>query len=395
MVSEEYSLPLKKRKVNTSEEIECISTLLELKPRNKRKEDDFSNCYITKLCLGQNLFSSKLVHKERRDAPEDSQKSSNPQDEKKVLENLKTDSKINKFDASCRHSENDTHNQNTFNVLWQHRYNELVEFKNQNGHCHVPQRYHLNRSLGKWVHKQRQEVRKMRNGEKCCLNAFRMEALKSIGFESTANNRAESLWQKRYNELVDFKELYGHCHVPQKYPRNAALGKWVHRQRHEFKKVLQNNKSFLTLARIEALNAIGFLRGVNQDSWDKRLKELTEFKTKYGHCNVPLRYHPNKSLGQWVSKQRQDMKLKRGGGKSPLNDKRLQALHKIGFEFSLRCNKEQGLQRELHEEIQIERFTSPFDYVSDGKWEKITRNCQSVHIIDMNSITSETYALSA
>lgn len=145
-----------------------------------------------------------------------------------------------------------------FNKWWKVRYLELVEFKKENGHCHVPQRYHPNKSLGKWVHKQRQEFRKLRKGESSSLTKNRVEALKSIGFQCTPSNKAESLWQKRYNELVHYQNKNGHCKVPQHYPPNQPLGKWVHRQRHEFKRVCNTDDSHFTRNRFEALVAINF-----------------------------------------------------------------------------------------------------------------------------------------
>ena len=146
----------------------------------------------------------------------------------------------------------------SFDKIWQVRFNELVKFKEQNGHCHVPQRYSPNQALGAWVHKQRQDFRKMDSGKVSSLNPFRIQALDSIGFQATASNRAEALWQKRYNELLAYKRRYGNCHVPQVYLPNKALGKWVHRQRHELKKAHEKKDSFLTPDRIEALKSIDF-----------------------------------------------------------------------------------------------------------------------------------------
>ena len=36
-------------------------------------------------------------------------------------------------------------------------------------------------------------------------------------------------------------------------------------------------------------------------TWEKRLKELEAFEKEHGHCNVPKKYSPNSSLGNWVS----------------------------------------------------------------------------------------------
>ena len=71
--------------------------------------------------------------------------------------------------------------------------------------------------------------------------------------------------------------------------------------------------------------------------WDIRYKELTAFKLKYGHCNVPQKWQANKSLGIWVNKQRMEYNKRIDGErKSSLNDSRLERLHSIGFRWAKR-----------------------------------------------------------
>jgi len=43
-------------------------------------------------------------------------------------------------------------------------------------------------------------------------------------------------WQRRLQDLQEFNQTHGHCRVPQKYPKNPSLGKWVQTMRREFKK---------------------------------------------------------------------------------------------------------------------------------------------------------------
>jgi hypothetical protein len=38
---------------------------------------------------------------------------------------------------------------------WQQQYEKMVEFKRKNGHCCVPKSYSQDKSLYRWVHKQR------------------------------------------------------------------------------------------------------------------------------------------------------------------------------------------------------------------------------------------------
>lgn len=46
---------------------------------------------------------------------------------------------------------------------WEARYEELLQYMADNGHCDVPQKYALNQQLAKWVSFQVSEVR-------CCFN---------------------------------------------------------------------------------------------------------------------------------------------------------------------------------------------------------------------------------
>lgn len=86
----------------------------------------------------------------------------------------------------------------------------------------------------------------------------RMAALEEIGFESSNNKMAEALWYKRYSELNTFLLCNGHCRVPQNYNENKALGKWVHRQRHQFRKEALDELSCENIHRLAALKKIDF-----------------------------------------------------------------------------------------------------------------------------------------
>ena len=36
-------------------------------------------------------------------------------------------------------------------------------------------------------------------------------------------------WELQFEDLQQFRRLYGHCDVPQKYPANVKLGTWVNK----------------------------------------------------------------------------------------------------------------------------------------------------------------------
>ena len=75
--------------------------------------------------------------------------------------------------------------------------------------------------------------------------------------------------------------------------------------RHEYKKIQKGMivNSNLSQDRIERLEEIGFkCQGVNYDgAFEKRCRELIAFKEEFGHCNVPVKYSGNPSLGRWCS----------------------------------------------------------------------------------------------
>ncbi|MCW5886643.1 MAG: helicase associated domain-containing protein [Anaerolineales bacterium] len=63
-------------------------------------------------------------------------------------------------------------------------------------------------------------------------------------------------------------------------------------------------------------------------SFEARLGQLLEFKSKHGHCNVPKNWAVNQGLSKWVGMQRINY---RRGDMSAEHQVRLEA---IGFDFS-------------------------------------------------------------
>lgn len=92
--------------------------------------------------------------------------------------------------------------------------------------------------------------------------------------------------------------------------------------------------------RIAQLEEVGFKwalqRHTTMRSWSERFAQLEEFKKSNGHCNVPIRYKVNPSLGQWVSTQRQEYSNYQNGKKSNMNKERITRLEAVEFCWSLR-----------------------------------------------------------
>lgn len=236
-------------------------------------------------------------------------------------------------------------------ALWQQRYHDLLEFKRQKGHCDVPHRYASNLSLGEWVSTQRREFKKKCNGWSSCLTEQRIQSLNKVGFQWIMKKENDVIWKQRYESLLQFKRQYGHCNVPQRYPENDTLGKWVATQRREYRKRYDGKTSHLSQSRLEALEKIDFQWQVRVDvPWKKRFEELIDFKKKYGHCNVPRNFLHNKALGEWVYSQRRANRTHACEG-SYLSDTRKEALQNIGFKWNepSSLNHDAGLIDGIHE----------------------------------------------
>jgi uncharacterized protein YbgA (DUF1722 family) len=179
---------------------------------------------------------------------------------------------------------------------WNKQYEKLVEFKQKNGHCLVPNKYQEDASFGKWVDKQRQ------SHSNNTIRLARKGLLDEIGFvwRLRVVNSAPS-WQQQYEKLVEFKRKNGNCLVPRRYEEDDALGKWVSNQRH------CHSKNTIQRYRKDLLDKIEFVWRVANSapsSWNQQYEKLVEFKQKNGHCLVPNKYQEDASFGSWVSWQR-------------------------------------------------------------------------------------------
>jgi len=103
---------------------------------------------------------------------------------------------------------------------WEVRFQQLKEFKEEHGHCDVPQNFPG--GLGGWVANQRSKKRSQ------LLDAGRIQKLGELGFGWGSNKTLLDRWEARFWELKEFKEEHGHCNVPARHP--GGLGNLVYRQ---------------------------------------------------------------------------------------------------------------------------------------------------------------------
>eukprot|EP00529_Nitzschia_sp_RCC80_P019903 CAMPEP_0113485136 /NCGR_PEP_ID=MMETSP0014_2-20120614/24327_1 /TAXON_ID=2857 /ORGANISM="Nitzschia sp." /LENGTH=430 /DNA_ID=CAMNT_0000378771 /DNA_START=97 /DNA_END=1389 /DNA_ORIENTATION=+ /assembly_acc=CAM_ASM_000159 len=145
-------------------------------------------------------------------------------------------------------------------------------------------------------------------------------------------------WSTMLEELLSFKRKFGHCNVPHTSKEFPTLGRWVKRQRYQYKIMMDGkNESTMTPARVQVLERAGFIFDSHGSSWAQRFAELQQFKVEFGHCNVPSPYQSNPALSNWTKFQRRQIK------KGLLSQDRIDALDAIGFQWELRkANKSSG-----------------------------------------------------
>ncbi|CAJ1956455.1 unnamed protein product [Cylindrotheca closterium] len=155
-------------------------------------------------------------------------------------------------------------------------------------------------------------------------------------------------WKSSFQRLINFKNEFGHCCVPHSYSADAALARWVKRQRHQYNKFIGNNgSSTLTTSRLEQLESVGFVFHSHAAAWFERIDELKDFQQSSGHCNVPSTYPENPALATWVKSQRRQYKLRVSGLQSTMTMDRFGVLHSMGFLFEPRLAAFENAQLEM------------------------------------------------
>lgn len=105
---------------------------------------------------------------------------------------------------------------------------ELREYREEHGDANVPIKYEKNPQLGPWIMNQRVQYRLFREGKQSSMTERRIMILEMEGmrWEVKYDN-----WDKRFQELKEYKQEHGDCKVPSRYSANSSLGQWVTNQR--------------------------------------------------------------------------------------------------------------------------------------------------------------------
>lgn len=204
-------------------------------------------------------------------------------------------------------------------VSWEGRYDQLVQFKANYGHCNVPTNDEDHKKLSGWVQHQRAEKKKKGCGKVSKLTEKKEQLLEEAGFIWSIK---EWNWWQRWEDLKQYKLHHGHCNVP---TREGELGGWVMTQRLTFSKIS------LSKDRKDALDQLGFIYDMHELFWEEKYNELRRhlLDEKLSSQITPM----TAPLNSWIATQRAEKRYKKLGLESHLADEREKKLDEIGFEW--------------------------------------------------------------
>ncbi|KAG7362045.1 helicase domain protein [Nitzschia inconspicua] len=138
---------------------------------------------------------------------------------------------------------------------WTQKFQDLLEFKAENGNCQVPHCYKKNIGLARWVKRQRYQYKLMIDGKQSTMTEERVKLLQDVGFVWDSHS---STWEERLNELREYARIHGDCNVPSSYAENPKLATWIKCQRRQYKLLQEGRTSNMTLERMTELQRVGF-----------------------------------------------------------------------------------------------------------------------------------------
>jgi superfamily II DNA or RNA helicase len=198
---------------------------------------------------------------------------------------------------------------------WADHFEQLRRYKEQHGHCRavlVPSS-DSNSNLMSWVTGQRSLL------QSGGMDAARKAQLDSLGF-SWAGELAERSWEENYGRLEKYQAQHGNADVPDRWKEDRKLGSWVGSQRRRLKQGLISDEQK------QQLDKLGFNWQIREKrSWEDRIADVSAFKAKNGHCEIPVSFSKKRQLGSFVNQ----MRTARKNGTLPAE--RIAELDALGF----------------------------------------------------------------
>jgi hypothetical protein len=229
---------------------------------------------------------------------------------------------------------------------WEAMRKQLADYRDQYGNCNVPAGWPDNKSLGRWVSRQRMQKKKFDRGLHASITKERIASLDSMGFSW---NPLEESWEAMRKQLAEYCDQYGDCNVAHKWPDNKSLGNWVSMQRYYRIKFDQGLYASITTERITRLDSMGFSWNQLDETWEAMRKQLAEYCDQYGDCNVPQKWPDNRALGNWVSMQRSHRMKFDQALHASITKERIASLDSMGFSWNSKEESWEAMRKQLAE----------------------------------------------
>ncbi|OEU20513.1 hypothetical protein FRACYDRAFT_160030, partial [Fragilariopsis cylindrus CCMP1102] len=150
------------------------------------------------------------------------------------------------------------------------------------------------------------------------------------------------LWNEYFPKLKEFHNIHGHCNITSKDGDANKLDHFVRDLRRQYRLRKAGTVSVLTQDRIQHLEQIGFEWVKTQKysisheiRWNEMIENLSAFREKYGHTEVPQEYDNNSKMGYWVMNQRSFYRMNEIGIDTTLTKERIEQLEELDFTWNV------------------------------------------------------------
>lgn len=160
-----------------------------------------------------------------------------------------------------------------------------------------------------------------------------------IDFPPQDGNWRNGCWDEMYQILSDL--CSGNSHYREDGDANK-LDHFVRDLRRQYRLRKAGTVSVLTQDRIQHLEQIGFEWVKTQKysisheiRWNEMIENLSAFREKYGHTEVPQEYDNNSKMGYWVMNQRSFYRMNEIGIDTTLTKERIEQLEELDFTWNV------------------------------------------------------------
>mmetsp|Transcript_2980 Transcript_2980/g.4850 ORF Transcript_2980/g.4850 Transcript_2980/m.4850 type:complete len:508 (+) Transcript_2980:105-1628(+) len=218
---------------------------------------------------------------------------------------------------------------------WEDRFRQIQDFLKVNpgtsSHKTEELLVQQNKDLAKWYSQQKSQYRAFSKGRPCKLDAPQIHQLKSIGFGTENKKLKSDDFTEMFEELREYKRQNDHCNVlAQTKDKNTRLGKWVLKQRAQYKLLKDGKSSRMTTERMIKLTDLGFVfvpKGRNP-SWEERIGECRKHHAQHGNIRFPAE---NQAMRTWICRVRGDYRLFKEGSPSNITQEKIDTMNGLGM----------------------------------------------------------------